>query len=144
MNENRKYRGYFFTNMYLSTIQAGIQCAHAIGRMAREYNYIFNEWIENHETIILLNGGNCTDLDDLYDTLSRLIKDLNYDDSNPLPLVRFHEDKRSLNEATTCVGIILPDSIYDRNPGENFGLDDEIDEIEAEIYDLISKYQLVR
>lgn len=112
MHENRAYRGYFFTNMYLSAVQCGIQAAHCVGRMAREPNIIFSEWIHNHETIILLNGGNCEDLDSLYDQLLSLTNNLHYDGYKPLPVARFCEDKKSLNEATTCVGIILPDSVY--------------------------------
>lgn len=144
MNENTEYRGYFFTNMYLSDKQCGIQCAHCIGRMARAPTGIFNEWIHEHETIILLNGGNSEDLDRLYDQLLELTNNLLYDEYKRLPVARFHEDKKSLNEATTCVGIVLPDSVYNRVTGYDFGcVFDSHSTTETKLKMLISKYRLV-
>lgn len=143
MHKTRAYRGYFFTNMYLSDKQCGIQAAHAVGRMARAKTGIFDEWIHEHETIILLNGGNSEDLDQLYDRLLELTNNLIYDEYRRLPVVRFHEDKKSLNEATTCVGIVLPDSVYNYNGISCGEKEHEQTAKEVLLNGLISKYRLV-
>lgn len=115
-------RFYTFCNYYISSIQQGIQTAHAVHEIFNKYvvemmikphpwslDEVDNQrrlvdWSLNHKTIITLNGGNCDDL-------SELLKFFE-DDSNPFPYVYFEEDKASLNSAITCVGIVLPEEIY--------------------------------
>lgn len=111
-------RFYSFTNAnYMSQIQLGIQTAHCIADMSQKYKnceknsssyrreQMFDEWAELHKTIIILNGGNCEDLENLVDFVDN--------PENPYPTDWFYEDRASLNNAITCVGIILPDFFYE-------------------------------
>lgn len=107
-------RYYGLTNYYLSSIQQGIQNAHCVTDMAIQYGFgltirpqgpLFRDWAENHKTMVLLNGGNQESLQDFYSFLAG--------PSNPFPFGFFCEDEQSLNGAMTCVGIVLPERIYD-------------------------------
>jgi hypothetical protein len=110
-------RFYGFGNYYLSSLQQGLQAAHAAVDLHVKYNILeqghydikpcqdmYNDWAQNHKTMVLLNGGNSADLQDLFDFL--------YCEENPYPFVKFHEDEVSLNGALTYVGMILPEKIY--------------------------------
>jgi len=106
-------RRYFFGNMYLSSIQQGIQYGHTVGRMAAKYrawdqggrpDEILFEWLEKYETVVLLNAGYS---DELYELL-RIFND----PTNPYPFGYFQESKEALDGAMTCVGIVLPHKIY--------------------------------
>lgn len=105
-------RLYTFINMYLSSIQQGIQTAHIVhelfnkylhNNVARPYELLY-DWSENHKTIIVLNGGDAFDIDNLYHFLLK--------DENPYPFTSFHESEDALWGVTTGVGIVLPESIY--------------------------------
>lgn len=111
-------RAYFFGNMYLSSIQQGIQAAHAVHEMFVRFpernnqgdnNIKFDgdflwEWATEHKTMILLNGGYAATIQELVDFFN--------DGTNPYPWADFHEEEASLNGALTTVGIILPEKIY--------------------------------
>lgn len=147
LNDETKYRGYFFALMQLSPIQAGIQAAHCVSEMTLEYNYIFDEWAQSHKTIILLNGGNHQDLNQLYDELKIITKTLIYKiggANNHLPVVKFTEDEQSLNNATTCVGIIIPNRVYDI---PNVYCEERVVnviDVEMQLKQIISQYHLAR
>jgi len=107
-------RAYFFGNMYLSSIQQGIQAAHVTHELFTKYmtgeqeeggpaEYLW-EWATNHKTMILLNGGYAEALEDLHAFFES--------PTNPYPYAWFHEEKASLNGALTSVGIVLPERIY--------------------------------
>lgn len=107
-------RAYFVGNMYLSSIQQGIQAAHVLQEMHNKYCYMSNvaalkltEWGYKHKTIILLNGGYSSDLEELYESFMRWTKN-----GTTIPVAKFHEEESALNGALTSVGIILPESIY--------------------------------
>ena len=112
------YRFYSFTNMYLSSMQKGIQTAHAVSEMSVDYQcysgdpspgfLIYNVWAESDKTINVLDGGNQATLNKLYTDLTSVIDIYNFQ----YPVVKFHEDEQSLNGALTCVGIILPEDVY--------------------------------
>jgi hypothetical protein len=108
-------RAYFFGNLYLSSIQQGIQAAHALGEMfirypgwmpgAPEFDGDFLwEWASNHKTMILLNGGGSSNIQGLVDFFRK--------GENILPWAEFNEEADALNGALTTVGIILPEKIY--------------------------------
>lgn len=106
-------RFYAFTNFYLSSIQKGIQAQHCTAELFTHYNrqsrggkHLY-EWAQNHKTTIVLNGGNCADLKNLFLTMRALCDELG------LPYTSFSEDEQSLNGAITCVGVVLPASIYE-------------------------------
>lgn len=115
-------RAYFFGNMYLSSIQQGIQAQHCTGELIVKYKpellvptgYLLDnaeqyemlcDYLENHKTSILLNGGYSENLHQLVESFSNT--------ENPYPWAAFHESDEALDGALTCVGIILPEAIYE-------------------------------
>lgn len=163
MNQTVEYRAYFFVNMYLSSLQCGLQAGHAIAEMFTLYhnvkklnedwaitaaNTLYN-WAEYHKTIIILNGGNHEDLGQLYSNIGYIAASLK------LPYINFHEDENSLNGAATCVGIILPNSIYElKKQKVSAATNDEIwcnadgtisgNILGCQLVEIISKYHLAR
>lgn len=152
-------RFYAAGNYYLSSIQQGIQAAHALGEMVAKYTDDFPEentavtmfeWLNNHKTMVLLNGGNHAALNDLYTLLT--------DPRNTeFPVSKFHEDEQSLAGMLTCVAIILPERLYAAewikptqysdgywvyDNGNNFA--ERITGWEAELLDVIKKLPLAR
>lgn len=112
----KDYRLYSFTNMYLSSIQKGIQTAHIVSDMSALWcdngpdpivKKVFDDWADIDKTIIVLNGGNQKSLEEIYVCLELF----GYEHS--LPTARFYEDQESLGGALTAVGIILPIEIYE-------------------------------
>ena len=106
-------RAYFFGNMYLSSIQQGIQAAHATHELFIKYNqpgraqaYLL-DWATDHKTMILLNGGYAATIQELVDFFGE--QDGPY---GLYPFAPFYEEEASLNGALTTVGIILPEKIY--------------------------------
>lgn len=116
-------RLYTFCNYYLSSLQQGLQTAHVVHELFNKYDVNqfssstdesayslerelqLRDWSQNHKTIVILNGGNCQTLTDLVQFLHSM--------QNPFPYTGFCEDGESLNFALTCVGIVLPERIYD-------------------------------
>lgn len=121
-------RCYHFGNFYLSSIQQGIQAAHAqmelfvkyreeicvdydnINPSIEEYEYQqqvddLYDWAENHKTMVCLNGGNLQGLKD--------IELLFQTDQNKFPWATFYEDEMSLGSLLTNVCIVLPEYIYE-------------------------------
>lgn len=109
-------RAYFFTNMYLSSIQHGIQSAHCLHEMFRKYqeynvNHVSDRahekmlynWADHHKTIIVKNGGPSDQMKKINEICSKM----------NLPNACFYEP--SLDNALTCVGVIVPARLYDRN-----------------------------
>lgn len=108
-------RAYFFGNMYLSSIQQGIQTAHVTAEMFCKYpntewtasgspNQHLHSWANDHKTMILLNGGYLETMEDLWRFFDK--------DENPYPYAKFHEGLDSLGGVLTSVGIVLPEKIY--------------------------------
>lgn len=107
-------RFYGLTHFMLSSIQQGLQAAHCIADMFVRYQHtksdtirnMLDQWAKYDKTIILLNGGNCADLYSKYLAIRRICETLQY------PYEMFSEDQQSLNNAITCVGLIVPETIY--------------------------------
>jgi hypothetical protein len=99
--------------MYLSPIQKGIQSAHLTHDLFVKYKDYADvemkttlfDWAENHKTMIVLNGGYSSTLEDLHLSLC--------DSRNPYPFTHFKESDEALGGALTCVGIVLPEKIYE-------------------------------
>lgn len=110
-------RLYTFCNYYLSSIQQGIQSAHVLAEMFNKYRTARHrpldqegmlwDWSTIHKTMVVLNGGNSADIEDLYSFFFA------HQHVSIYPFAKFHEDRDSLHGALTCVGIILPNEIYD-------------------------------
>jgi hypothetical protein len=110
-------RAYFFCNFYLSSIQQGIQAAHCLAEMFVEHpigltGHRLHRWAQEHKTLIVLNGGNNEELCNKYAELRRLCEVLGY------PHAMFIEDTASLNNAATCIGVVVPEPIYVYNEYE--------------------------
>ena len=103
---------YFFTNGYLSSLQNGLQSAHVVSEMFIRYvgpdpgneYFILEKWAREHKTIIILNAGYSSEIQELCTFFKNK--------ANPFPWAYFREEEASLNQALTCVGIILPEEIY--------------------------------
>lgn len=141
-------RLYSLTNMYLSPIQNGIQTAHAVHDIFVKYSgaAFFSdrrafplttlvEWASNHKTIIVLNGGNSAMLENAYERIQRLGQKLD------LPYVKFHEDEQSLNNALTCVAIVVPERVYSMNIEEAIN-DPMYTREEIQLRELLSEFRL--
>lgn len=107
-------RAYFFGNMYLSSIQQGIQAAHVVAEMfircgsveaaTNGTQSILHQWADEHKTMVLLNAGYSQEIYNLIDFFK--------DKTNPFPWASFKEGTDALDGALTCVGIILPEEVY--------------------------------
>ena len=114
LSEKKEFRIYHFGNFYLSSIQQGIQAAHAQMEMFVKYedsskNYkqradLF-EWAHSHKTMICLNGGMNVNLEN--------IKELFETSENPFAWSYFKESKEAMDGILTNVAIILPNRIYE-------------------------------
>ncbi len=114
-----KYRAYFFNNMYLQGIHAGVQSQHCTAELFTKYNpfntiffdeshalnqEILHDWASKDKTTIVLNGGMQGQLEELIALFSNK--------ENVFPWAYFKESDFALNGALTNVGIILPERIY--------------------------------
>jgi hypothetical protein len=112
------YRLYTFVNhIYMSEKQFGIQTAHLVSTMMnnvaelkgedmRSYHKV-HAWAAESPTIIMCQGGNVAMLTELYEKLKPLAADLQ------LPVAKFHEDEQSLGGVITCVGVLVPEYLFD-------------------------------
>lgn len=115
----RELRFYSFVNFYLSSIQQGVQSFHVLHEMFNKYDMgdvsTHNEflqlhnWSKNHKTLIILNGGAHTDIEETYSKLAEFAPKLSF----PMPFEKFHEDEKSLGGIITAYGCVLPQEIYD-------------------------------
>lgn len=127
MNE---LRCYHFGHFQLSSIQQGIQGAHAQMELFVKYNIaesteldnipeyapttpelqfiektnMLYDWGKNHKTMICLNGGNTEGLHMVNDHLDS--------PDNPFPWANFHESEDAMAGLMTNVAIVLPDYIF--------------------------------
>jgi hypothetical protein len=115
-------RYYAFGNYYLSSLQQSLQAHHACQEIYNKHfididtdfddadSYStqqsgYNTWSRDHKTIVLLNGGNSSDLLELKQFFKSVY--------HPYAFASFNEDEQSLNGALTSVCIILPARIYE-------------------------------
>lgn len=107
-------RCYHFGNFYLSSIQQGIQAAHAQVELFIKYDNKSDQtgdlvdWARNHKTMICLNGGMASDLEAIARGLSA------FEESGFMNFAwsTFSEEDAALNGAMTNVAIILPEKMY--------------------------------
>jgi hypothetical protein len=94
----------------LNGIDKGIQAGHCAVEFFCNYNGPedhpdLSDWAVHHKTFIVLSGGGhgeLVEIEKFFDTKK-----------NPFAWASFREDEVSLNSAMTCVGIILPERIYE-------------------------------
>ena len=104
-------RCYHLCNMYLSSIQQGVQSAHAQMELFVKYRDISRtstamlyEWAKNHKTMIVLNGGFLYDMEESLDFFER--------NRSFYPFASFYESKEALGGILTNIAIVLPEKIY--------------------------------
>ncbi|HCN5976693.1 TPA: hypothetical protein N6Y90_004828 [Escherichia coli] len=110
-----KTRMYCIVNQYISGIHAGIQSAHAIVELIEKYDHpaktseefaahhLLKCWKEIDKTIIVLNGGYQSVLQDFLEQAKSL---------QTYPVAGWCEEKKALNGAMTAVAVVLPEFIY--------------------------------
>lgn len=111
MYNPQELRLYTFTNFYMSPIQHGIQSAHVVHELFLKYTGETHrrdtllDWAKNHKTMIVLSAGNLAGLEDMLDVIEPI--------GALFPWSEFNEDQASLGGILTCVGIVLPSSVFD-------------------------------
>ena len=102
---------YCVVNQYIAGIHAGIQSAHAISEMFLDYPQRRNnagnllwDWTDRDKTVIVLNGGYQSSLQELCEKLKPL--------SGTYPWASFCEEQEALNGAMTAVAVVLPEYMY--------------------------------
>lgn len=110
-----KTRMYCIVNQYISGIHAGIQSAHAIAELMALHSgeaytpeqitahHWLKCWKEEDKTIIVLNGGYQSVLEDFLTQAMSL---------ETYPVGWWREEKKALNGAMTAVAVVLPEFIY--------------------------------
>lgn len=101
---------YVLVERHLSSIDKGIQAAHAIANYSqilqaqknfeKRKNYL--KWIKNDKTIILLNGGTAIELEEIYNKL--IEKDIY--------CKKFVEP--DLNNLITAIAILVDERVYNK------------------------------
>jgi hypothetical protein len=123
-------RFYALTNMYLSSIQNGIQPLHVLGEMFTKYTVespqksALFDWAENHKTVIVLNGGTTDDLIYAGEIIAQ----------SGMPYASFYEP--GISKALTSIGVIVPELCY------NNKVDDVSVPIES-IFDYIARKSII-
>lgn len=102
-------RLYCFTNMYLSSIQNGIQPLHATVELFLKYSTnssiqskLLYDWANFHKTVIVLNGGPTENFFGIDEVVSQ----------TEYPYASFYEP--GLGGALTCICVVVPTKIYDQ------------------------------
>lgn len=134
-------RLYSFVNMYLSHIQAGIQTAHALQELNLKYRntnleHIVNEWATNHKTIIVLNSGYQSSIQETINLFENLPDIVQY------PHASFREEHDALNNALTCAVVILPECVYNFDINHSLMINDLKIDTEFKIYNHIKSKRL--
>lgn len=135
-------RFYAWGNMYLSSIQQGIQAGHVIGNMSVKYganpDSMYCDWAKNHKTMILLNGGMSCNLGDIVEHFSK--------QDNPFEWAPFSESRDALDGALTSVGIILPEDVYENAKKVRKREIDlfHLDPWEATLYDIMNSSRMAQ
>lgn len=136
-------RAYSFTNFYLSSIQQGIQPAHMLVDLFTKYTVpsierqTLFDWANHHKTMICLNGGTAGTLRDLLPRIAELATALQ------LPYGYFCEDEFSLDGTMTCVGLIVPELVYNFDPLQP-ELSPGITDRHIELHTLLRSYSLAK
>lgn len=101
-------RLYSVTNMYMAGIHAGIQTQHSTGELFAKYrkdsvqNHTIFEWVNDHKTTIVLNGGMHQDLVAVLNLLEEWEK---HDENEVIPFAPFYEP--GVNNALTSISIVM-------------------------------------
>jgi len=134
-------RAYFFVNSALSGIQKGLQVAHCVTEMGNKAAAVaswihdqaardadpekialhdtYFDWAEHAKTMIVLEGGFHAGLQEISNFFAPVEYEGEWPEGfkppaqNPYLWAEFYEDEETMNGMMTCVGIILPERIYE-------------------------------
>ena len=139
-------RLYSFHNWYLGGNQGVIQTQHSSTRLFVKYQPTLEEdpmvdilydWATNHETTIILNGGDRHNLACVYELISGI---------NKFPFAAFIED--GVGDSITNISLVLPTDMCDivdmvRNKDPDL-VNVQIDEKVFELLNIIGKSRLMQ
>jgi hypothetical protein len=115
-------RMYFFVNYQLTGIQSGIQALHSALRYARKFggeNSEIWDFIDNHETCIVLDGGTTNDRRELdgqaVGTLNQIGDALQ---DNEIDFTHFNEP--DLNDALTALCFLVDERVFNKKDYPDF------------------------
>ena len=106
------YRLYTICNMYLSSVQNGIQSAHVVHELFNKYGLHADDpikanqleqlidWSINHKTMIVTNGGMTEHMEAIIPIV----------EASGLPWALF--DEPGIGDALTCIGVVVPERLY--------------------------------
>jgi hypothetical protein len=123
-DNNLELRMYFFVPYNISTIAMGIQAGHSLGRYALTFGrtnpeHPVWEFLTNHQTWIINNGGTTNDELDFdgipYGTLNQIGEGLS---QNDIEFSFFHEP--DLNHALTALCFICDSRVFDKKNYPDF------------------------
>ena len=114
----------------LSGIQKGIQFAHAALEYAKNHgdDTVFQEFINYHKTIVILDGGGSNDMIERLSELKAL----------GISTAKFYEP--DLNDSLSAIVFIIPESVYSidmKNPDWAV-----VDDYDYSVKDYLSKFRL--
>lgn len=117
--EPMELRMYFFVPYNISPIQQAIQAGHASLEYAVKFSdsYLFKEFVKNHKTWIILNGGTTNDNDGTLNQIEQSLRDYKH-----IPYATFREP--DLNNALTAICFIASKPVwdYENYPEESINL----------------------
>lgn len=123
MNKNNlELRMYMFVPYQLNGIQSGIQAGHAALEYAYKYGNtdLYKDFIENHKTWIILNGGTTMDphpdSPDIMGTMNELEQKLQ--DLSIVNYATFREP--DLNNSLTAICLICDERVFNQKDYPNF------------------------
>lgn len=133
MNE-LELRMYFFVPYNISEIQKGIQAGHASLEYAHKYGdtKLFKDFIKNHKTWIILNGGTTNENLINPGSLQILLSNINFFNANQdngrdnVEFSTFNEP--DLNDALSAICFICDERVWNYRKYPDFDLDDYLDE----------------
>lgn len=114
-------RMYFLVPYNISPIQQAIQAGHAALRYTKNFgtSELFKDFIDNHETWVILNGGTTNDQRDLdgivQGTLNQIGDELN---KSGIDFSFFHEP--DLNNALTALCFIADERVFNKKDYPDF------------------------
>lgn len=122
---NLELRMYFFVPYNISEIQKGIQAGHASLEYAKEFgnSELFLDFVENHKTWIILNGGttnNNPQNPGSIQEIKRAIDEFNnsYEHDELIDYTIFKEP--DLNDAITAICFICDERVFNNRQYETF------------------------
>lgn len=102
---------YCLAERHLSSIQKAIQSAHAIVEYSLQFGETeeYKSWAKNDKTIIVLDGGNVKDMDEIVEKFSAF----------EIPWMSFFEP--DLDNIRTAIAVLVDERVYDtKTYGKNY------------------------